>query len=269
VGRKCCVTIACHRCPLANPIPVPDNRYYHERFLRSRPDLSHYMLRTRVKGTGVKAAPSPDTEPDFYDMDFSLDPSNTVLNILHDLSFQKSTREKNGANVTQTEKLWHPQSRSVTISSENIVTRKKLKRSVRLKHAVMPSLAVATAQETIPSFVEPIRSLFNHNSNPQNERVGWPDCDKEYAPAGPTALISSDENVEPDTSCELIPLDDLCDGDVAFFEGHPFFYLDHVDLDELHSIMAGDEAMEQDHDAMHDGDAKVSQSLNGGFVVAV
>jgi hypothetical protein len=224
------------------------------------------MLRTRVKGTGVKAAPSPDTEPDFYDMDFSLDPSNKVLNILHDLSFQKSTRDT-GANVTQTEKLWHSQSRSVTISAENLITRKKSKRSVRLE--LMPPLALATAQQAIPSFVEPIRPLFNHESNPQNERVGWPDCDKEYVPAGPTALISSDENVEPETSCELIPLDDLCDGDVAFFEGHPFFYLDHVDLDELHSMMAGDEAMEKGHDAMHEGDAEVSESLSGGFVVAV
>jgi len=43
------------------------NRYYHELFLRSRKDLCHLMVRTRVKGNGMKAASSPETEPNFYD----------------------------------------------------------------------------------------------------------------------------------------------------------------------------------------------------------
>jgi len=40
--------------------------YYHELFLRGRSDLFKRMVRIRVKGTGCKAAASPDTEPDFY-----------------------------------------------------------------------------------------------------------------------------------------------------------------------------------------------------------
>lgn len=42
--------------------------YYHELFLRGRPDLVHDIVRTRVKGTGCKAPSSPETEPDFYAM---------------------------------------------------------------------------------------------------------------------------------------------------------------------------------------------------------
>jgi hypothetical protein len=45
------------------------NRYYHEKFLRSRPDLAVDMARTRVKGNGMKPASSPDTEPNFYVME--------------------------------------------------------------------------------------------------------------------------------------------------------------------------------------------------------
>lgn len=41
-------------------------RYYHEYFLRGRPDLCRFMVRTRVKGIGMKAASSPATEPDLY-----------------------------------------------------------------------------------------------------------------------------------------------------------------------------------------------------------
>ena len=44
--------------------------YYHELFLRGRPDLLDCIDRKRVKGTGSKLAASPETEPDFYDMEF-------------------------------------------------------------------------------------------------------------------------------------------------------------------------------------------------------
>jgi hypothetical protein len=36
--------------------------YYHELFLRNRPFLCKRMMRTRIKGTGIKAASSPQTE---------------------------------------------------------------------------------------------------------------------------------------------------------------------------------------------------------------
>lgn len=53
------------------------NCYYHEYFLRGRPDLCQKMVRTRVKGTGVKAAASPETEPDFYRMEYCFVGSNS------------------------------------------------------------------------------------------------------------------------------------------------------------------------------------------------
>lgn len=41
--------------------------YYHEAFLRGRPDItSCFMVRQRVKGTGHKACSNPDAEPDLY-----------------------------------------------------------------------------------------------------------------------------------------------------------------------------------------------------------
>ena len=47
----------------------PDaNGYYHEHFLRGRPFLTKHLVRTRVKGTKIKGASSPEQEPDFYKM---------------------------------------------------------------------------------------------------------------------------------------------------------------------------------------------------------
>ena len=42
--------------------------YYHECFLRPMPFLIPKIVRTRIKGTNVKAASNPDQEPDFYAM---------------------------------------------------------------------------------------------------------------------------------------------------------------------------------------------------------
>ncbi len=42
--------------------------YYHELFLRGKPHLTTRMIRTKIKGTGYKAASNPACEPDFYNM---------------------------------------------------------------------------------------------------------------------------------------------------------------------------------------------------------
>jgi hypothetical protein len=42
--------------------------YYNELFLRGKVFLAHRIQRMRVKGTGVRARSSPDTEPDFQKM---------------------------------------------------------------------------------------------------------------------------------------------------------------------------------------------------------
>jgi len=42
--------------------------YYHEHFLRDREYLAKRMMRQRIKGTKIKGAASPHSEPDFYSM---------------------------------------------------------------------------------------------------------------------------------------------------------------------------------------------------------
>jgi hypothetical protein len=42
--------------------------YYHELFLRGKRFLCHQIVRLKIKGTGVRKASSPETEPQFYNM---------------------------------------------------------------------------------------------------------------------------------------------------------------------------------------------------------
>jgi hypothetical protein len=54
------------------------NGYYHELFLRGRPDLLKRMTRVRVKGIGCKLAPSPATEPNFYRLPYCYDSTSAL-----------------------------------------------------------------------------------------------------------------------------------------------------------------------------------------------
>jgi hypothetical protein len=46
----------------------PDrNGYHHPNFLRGRPELTHTMVRIKVKGTGVRKPTRPEEEPNFYE----------------------------------------------------------------------------------------------------------------------------------------------------------------------------------------------------------
>jgi len=47
---------------------VDSGAYYHELFLRGRPDLTSKMVRQKVKGTGHKQPTDASTEPNFYAM---------------------------------------------------------------------------------------------------------------------------------------------------------------------------------------------------------
>jgi hypothetical protein len=57
--------------------------YYHELFLRGKPSLTRRMIRTKIKGTGYKAASNPACEPDFYKMEVVGSPSSRVAQTHH------------------------------------------------------------------------------------------------------------------------------------------------------------------------------------------
>jgi hypothetical protein len=65
--------------------------YYNELFLRGREFLISRMSRTKIKGTGYKAAGSPETEPNFYEMPYvvTLDDGITSPQVITSNKHQK------------------------------------------------------------------------------------------------------------------------------------------------------------------------------------
>eukprot|EP00978_Attheya_sp_CCMP212_P000432 scaffold877_cov57-Attheya_sp.AAC.7 len=55
--------------------------YYHELFLRGKSFLCHQIQRKKVKGTGVRPASNPKSEPNFYKMPSVEEKSASLVNI--------------------------------------------------------------------------------------------------------------------------------------------------------------------------------------------
>ena len=76
--------------------------YYHEMFLRGKPLLSMKMVRTRIKGTKIRASSSPDNEPQFYSMPF-LGPSTRP-----EYSMTQNTMEQNTISSMNPSMMYNP-----------------------------------------------------------------------------------------------------------------------------------------------------------------
>jgi hypothetical protein len=119
------------------------NRYYHECFLRGRADLCRCMVRTRVKGNGMKAASSPDTEPNFYAMEPCVeDPHHEpreAMGIMIESDVVMSNKSNNTTSSTRTSRP----SRSRNSSSSS----SRRSRKSRSSSTMFPSLEQAVAVE--------------------------------------------------------------------------------------------------------------------------
>jgi hypothetical protein len=75
--------------------------YYHELFLKGKRFLCHRIVRLKIKGTGVRKASSPETEPQFYNMP-PLDVSDHINEASNEQRLVSSTLWLNSSNSNAT-----------------------------------------------------------------------------------------------------------------------------------------------------------------------
>ena len=129
--------------------------YYHEYFLKGKPYLCDMIVMTKVKGTSIRAAGNPDTEPDFYSMPFVdgnllLSSTDKVYN-----DTKKNRLDKN----------------NVSISSESNLTQAQVPSSI-IGDSLISNLGgthiSSTYQPQNPSNMSDESCSFAHNNNNPN-----------------------------------------------------------------------------------------------------
>jgi len=177
--------------------------YYHNCFVRGKRHLCKGMIRQKIKGTKVRKSLSPEDEPNFYDIEAQSQIANPCVS-----ACQESTKTLNqSSSSAQSSVAKSPIAAKVLSSEESLVS-------------LVPSNS---------SF----ESTNNLNRDKSSTRMNTPtnlqDSNSiEPLPSRSTAL-SATRIVSPQHYSDWGIYDEVKAGDLLFFEGQPFRYLEHFE----------------------------------------
>jgi hypothetical protein len=175
--------------------------------------MCRHMVRTRVKGNGMKAASSPATEPNFYTMEYCVEETTSADDITSDPDAD-TDMDYVGSSVDQTNGIPH-------LLTPDMLT---------------PDRSMSSSPPSSPAMITP------HTTPKQNCRATMMDCSSSFFLSLPIlqdfgddrfpALMPSSTGSSTDSEDEDEALTLPLSGDPVFFEGHMFRYMDHLDLED-------------------------------------
>ena len=196
--------------------------YYHEYFIRGRPDLCRFMVRTRVKGNGLKAASSPETEPDFYAMQPCLS------------KIQGQVRKEDKTKPIPEHQEQTTKKECASSIGHSETTGRKVS-FVQGDGSIESSVVQKDPVRSYSAFEMPGFALLRRNPADHTPRV-----------ISPPPLILPFQKAT--TTVGKVDHDPLSvtkhrgpapsSGDVVYFEGLQFHYLDHMELEEVGEMLA-------------------------------
>jgi hypothetical protein len=210
--------------------------YYHELFLQGRPDLAKQIVRTRIKGNGMKAASSPSTEPNFYVMDFCDGTTTYVPNTVKVCTV-------NSEGVDESEVKYGMQDISEPIKAETFVRfpdwvteistglpepLPKLISPPSSPHQASKPYNTVSSNSFGMSSVDSVSNFLSHPFRSTRTSEEFP------------TLTSFDDNFASIEESWVVA-DEPHTGDEVFFEGNKFRYLDHIDFEEVFGNFMRDE----------------------------
>lgn len=178
--------------------------YYHELFLRGKPTLCTHIFRMRVKGTKIKSASCPESEPNFYKMPALRDRSsaNETNCISEDDTVSSQDNDHSKHESSSSDMPSWTDSTTETVSSN----------CDSLESVVFTALPPLNNHPVTPGYGmgKNLFSMYNqHHKNNKNIAIGPP---QSFVCATPYMELNSSSETQP-----------------VSFEGKEFYYLDSFD----------------------------------------
>ena len=220
--------------------------YYHEFFIRGQRSLCRGMVRQKIKGTKVRRTLSPEEEPNFYVMSnvSSTTPPPLQLDSEEESSsppvhhhHQEELSGKDLALQLRRERL--ETVRGVLEQTEQLCDDQSVEddfdRRARAISSSVPSVSPAESEESDSE--ESHHHVHNSNSSSRNHTFMMMGAPQQQTPPPPPQQIlpaMDGAPLEPreDRFTQTMTTADeymMKGGDLLFFEGKPFHYLEHLD----------------------------------------
>jgi hypothetical protein len=232
------------------------------------------MIRMRVKGTVVKPASSPDSEPDFYRMEYCSVPSDGFFDCYFDSTSLLASSKALGANSAHGDDALSKKDSEIQLVTSQRKKRVGLRKRLSMENkfsskadltetsALTPGASdtsVATASFEATTSVD----LGEEHPNDDNDCSSGMNLIRSHTPYAlvnscsasasntnhecvsdvPIASGSTDESVSIIGSLDIFPghktetSDEPHTGGIKFFEGKPFCFMDQINFDTLPAAM--------------------------------
>lgn len=201
--------------------------YFHACFVRGERDLCRKMIRQKIKGTKVRKSLSPEEEPNFYTMSGNLPSIPSEECIVEQQEKQTKKNRESAQAHPRASPRDAPHEITPVLSKE--VRRSPARRSSSLSTAASETYPVVVQQQQQPpsattSYVmlpHPIQPLPPHPTRTVSPHQSSSTLyDKTYH--------STDGQNQPQRELPYFP-QAARGGDLLFFEGQPFRYLEHIE----------------------------------------
>jgi hypothetical protein len=203
--------------------------YYHSCFVRGHRGLCRGMIRQKIKGTKVRRTLAPEEEPDFYKMTATPVPTSPT----------QSMPPLDEAPVEAPSK---PRRRVSSRASSNVISTKE--RALQLRQDRLHAVRDALKQTEMFSdgdfdFGDQESAVHRHGKavpsvSPMDSEES--DTEDSVAVVSPPRVPSWPQKTLGDFKVEPFPpnlremtMAHIKGGDLLFFEGKPFHYLEHLD----------------------------------------
>jgi hypothetical protein len=174
--------------------------YYHNCFVRGKRHLCKGMIRQKIKGTKVRKSLSPEDEPNFYNMEAQ---TENVISSATECERETINSSQSSLSLQTSSNIRSPETTNILSSEQSLASLV----SIAPSDVDTTSIGCVKSETDAPTLSRDSSNELLHNAPPSTSRV---------------VTVQNDAD-------RWEVYDEVKGGDLLFFEGQPFRYLEHFE----------------------------------------